>query len=90
VTGQLGTLICGEQIGGFYDWEITLSLIRLNSPDGHIYKTQQIKATARKYFYFSEPSNEIIANYYQLIKGRLVLMASHKVILSGQEMIWMN
>ena len=89
--GEVGTLNRdGVQIGGFYDWEISLSLIRLNGPDGQRYKSPQIKAVAKKYFYFTDITDDLTADYYQLINGKLVLMASHSITLSGREMSWMN
>lgn len=89
--GEIGTLNQGNQIGGFYDWVISLNIYTTHGPDGRVYHISSIKATASKYFYLKEPSgDEIIANYYQLIKDKLILMASHKVTLIKGEMIWMN
>ena len=90
--GQLGALYQdGKQLGVFYDWSLDLSITRLNSADSRVYKVRAIKSIASRYFLFSEPTEgEITANYYQLIKGQLVLMATHTVKINKPELLWMN
>jgi hypothetical protein len=88
--GQLGALYQdGKQLGGFYDWTLDLSMTHLETADSRVYKVHAIKSIASRYYLFSEPTEgEITANYYQLIKGKLVLMARHNITLSGREMTW--
>jgi hypothetical protein len=90
--GQLGALYQdGKQLGVFYDWTLDLSMTRLETADSRVYKVHAIKSIASRYYLFSEPSEgEITANYYQLIKGQLVLMATHLVKMNKPELIWMN
>jgi hypothetical protein len=89
--GEIGTLNQGKQIGGFYDWSIDLNLTRTETPTGRVHKVSAIKASAKRYFFLIEPAEgEITANFYQLIKDKLVLMASHKVVLNKGEMVWMG
>jgi hypothetical protein len=99
--GEIGTLIQdGQQIGGFGDWVIDLRLISAGMAQEKTFSV--IKASTSKFWLLSVPTDsEITANYYQLIRGQLVLMNSHvvdvalgsiinKMINRPLVMIWMN
>ena len=90
--GQIGALYQdGKQLGGFYDWTLDLSFTRMETANSRVYKVLPIKSIASKYWLFSGPSDsEITANYYQLIKGKLVLVATHTVKINTSELLWMN
>jgi hypothetical protein len=76
--GEIGALYQGKQIGGFLDWTLDLRLFGSQSPDGAVYKVSMVKASASKFWLLYEPTDgEITANFYQLIKDRLVLINSH-------------
>jgi hypothetical protein len=90
--GEIGALYQdGKQLGGFYDWTLDLSMTRLETADSRVYKVHAIKSMASRYYLFREPSDgAITANYYQLIRGKLVLMATHAVKINTPELLWMN
>lgn len=103
MNGQIGTLYQdGKQVGGFLEWSLDIRLFRTEKPDSTVYTVHAIKCTADKFWVLSAPSDsEIVAYFYQLIKGRLVLMAQrtvevnlagplNKTINRPLEITWMN
>ena len=100
--GEIGALYQGKQIGGFLNWSIDLQLNRAETPDSRVYKLHSIKSTAERFWLLSAPTDsEITANFYQLVKDRLVLVNSHiitadlnvdinKMVNRPLVMTWMN
>lgn len=65
--GEIGTLNQGEQVGGFYDWTLTV-----NKLSG--------QCIAERYWLLKQPSSDLfIVKLYQLIKGRLILIQQREV-----------
>ena len=102
MNGELGSLVQGKQIGGFYNWTIELKFITIDKPFRE-YNKAPTKATAESFWMLSEPSQEEIrASYYQLIQDRLVLVSEavikaefglyelNKLINRELEMTWMT
>lgn len=95
-SGEIGTLTCGKQIGGFLDWTIDLRMISLERQDGRVYKALT-SAKAAKHWFLEAPTGEITANYYLLCGDTLALVNSHTIepvtgpvgkMLGPLEMIW--
>lgn len=79
MTGDIGTFtVDGEQVGGFKDWELTLRMTALNTPDGRKYSKVQTKATCKSFWLLKNPC-EITANYFQLVGDTLALVSQSKV-----------
>jgi len=85
---EIGTLYQnGKQIGGFMDWEIDLRFTCINKPQGRVYSKVLSKATAKKFWILGKPTEDTItANYYSMVRDRLVLINSQivSVDLSGE------
>jgi hypothetical protein len=85
LNGELGVLFKDEQIGGFYDWELDLSLLESSTS-----VVPKIRLTYRRLFFIKpHEDGEYLVRFYQL-KGRLVLIQENPVILSGDQIRWMN
>ena len=82
------------------DWSIDLKLNVINREQGREYKKAMTKATAKRYWLLCDPSGEITAQYFQMVRDTLVLVSQSKVLTDfGQykinkmmnqslEMIW--
>lgn len=75
LNGEIGTLIQGIQVGGFYDWQLDASLQAVGCEKWASYRLGTWKCTTSRYWLLEKPSSETFtARFYRLIRDKLVLI----------------
>ena len=79
-SGEIGTILQdGKQIGGFKPWTIILILNELDRTQGKEYKKALTTSKSQQFWLFEEPTGELTAQYFTLVKGTLVMVSQSKV-----------
>lgn len=79
--GELGTLNRdGRQVGGFLNWQMSAMLDGMPRSGCRTFERKTFKVTVGKYWILEElEGDEFHADFYQLIKDRLIIVTRHDV-----------
>ncbi len=80
MNGELGVLYQGgKQVGGFFDWEIDLTLVPTMRNGWYSFKAFK-RITIQSYWLINAPDGSCYeAKLYKAIRGQLILMDSGRV-----------
>jgi len=86
MTGKIGVLYQnGKQVGGIFDWEISAGMDS-TAKNSWVERKVAKQITAQSYWLVNKPNGDIFdAEFYQHIKGRLVLIDTGTVRLNLPE-----
>ena len=90
MTGEIGVLYQnGQQIGGFFDWEIRVDLVPsegFGRDSWSSWKVNAKRTTAVNYWLLGKPNGSVFdAEFYQHINDQLILMDAGKVSMEFPE-----
>lgn len=75
--GDLGTLnVDGQQVGGFFDWEITVNLADTSTSAWTKYIVQNWKATAKAFWMLKVPKTDVMDAFFFFFEAGQLLQAS--------------